>query len=87
MILLEYITWWVPLLALLSPVIWAIIYHNWYKHYRQRKQDESWERIGAFFAKHSAKYPDAAASFGMAKFWASEQGDKPMYRIKRFGSK
>lgn len=81
--ILEYSIWWVPILAMSSPIIWTVIYHSWYVGYRERKQKERWERIIAFFTKHGDKYFDAAASFGVAKFWASNEGYKTMRRIKK----
>ena len=81
--ILEYSIWWFPILCLSAPVIWAIIYHCWYYDYKQRKSEERWERIAAFFAKHRDKYPEAAASFGAARFWASKDGYKTMHGIKK----
>ena len=82
-LILEYINWWFPILALSAPVLWAFIYHYWYYDYRKRKEAESWERINKFFAENADKYPEAAAFFGMARFWASPQGYDAMYQIKK----
>lgn len=82
-VILSYITWWFPILVFSLPFVWAIIYHNWYKYYRERKIAARWERLGAFFAKYGDKYPEAAASFCMARFWASPQGHDTMYHIKK----
>ena len=81
-LILEYVNWWLPVLAFSSPIIWAIVYHNWYKYYKERKEAESWERISKFFNEHQEQYPDAAASFGMARFWASPGGYNLMHKIK-----
>ena len=81
--ILEYITWWFPIFCLLSPVIWAIIYHNWYKYYKERKSAERWERLSKFFVENADKYPEAATSFRMAKFHASPQGYDLMHKIKK----
>ena len=82
-ITLEYIGQWLPIIALSLPCLWAVIYHNWYYDWRKRKERERWERLARFFAKNSEKYPDAAASFGMARFFASEGGRDLMYKIKQ----
>lgn len=65
-----------------APIIWTIIYYAWYIDYKERKEAARWERISNFFAKHQDKYPEAAASFGMAGFFASKQGYDMMHRIK-----
>lgn len=67
---------------LLTPIIWTIIYFSWYVDYKERKETECWERISKFFTEHLDEYPEAAASWGMACFWHSQQGYDTMYKIK-----
>lgn len=81
-VILYYAIWWVPILALSAPVIWTIIYYAWYVDYKERKEAECWERINQFFTENADKYPDAAISFGMVRFWASPKGYDTMHRIK-----
>jgi len=71
-----------PILAFSAPFLWAIVYHNWYKYYRERKIAERWERISKFFAEHQEQYPEAAATFNMARFWSSSDGYDLMHRAK-----
>ena len=82
-LILDYMIWLLPVLAFSSPILWAFIYHYWYYDYRIRKEAESWERINKFFAENADKYPEAAVSFDMARFWASPQGYDAMYQIKK----
>ena len=72
--ILEYAVWWVPILMLSAPIVWTIIYWNWYVDYKERKETERWERISKFFAE---EYP-----VGLARFWASPKGYDLMYKIK-----
>lgn len=81
-VILEHITWWFPALALSAPIIWAIIYHCWYVDYKKKKDTERAKRLDAFFVKYANKYPEAATSWGIAKFWASPQGHDVMREIK-----
>lgn len=80
--ILEYMIWWLPILMLLTPVVWTIIYYSWYVDYKEKKEVECWERINRFFAKNADKYPEAATSFGMARFWHSQSGHSMMRKIK-----
>lgn len=80
--ILYYAIWWVPILAFSAPIIWTIIYYVWYLDYKERREVESWERISKFFSENADKYPEAAAGFGMAKFWSSRQGYDLMCKIK-----
>lgn len=80
--LLEWMVWWLPISMFLAPFIWAIIYHCWYADYKERKEAESWEKIAEFFAKNRDRFPDAASSFQMARFWASPQGHDLMRDMK-----
>ena len=80
--ILEYIHWWFPILALSTPIIWAVIYHVWYVKYREQKEKERWERIQKFFDENADKYPEAAKSFQLARFWASKDGYDLMHTIK-----
>ncbi len=82
-VILYYAIWWVPILMFSTPIIWTIVYYVWYVGYKERKEAESWERIGRFFAENIDKYPDAAISFSMARFWASPKGYDTMHRIKK----
>ena len=81
-IVLEYITWWFPILCFSLPVIQTIIYYAWYVDYKKRKEEARWQRIEAFFTKNVNKYPDAAVSFKKARFWASPKGYDLMHKIK-----
>ncbi len=71
--LLEYMVWWLPIFMFSAPIIWTILYYAWYADYKERKEAKCWERISKFFAENLDKYPDAAASFGMAEFFASSR--------------
>ena len=81
-VILSYAIWWLPILMFSAPIIWTIVYYAWYLDYKERKEVESWERIEKFFAKNADKYPDAASSFGMARFWSIPKGYDAMHRIK-----
>lgn len=80
--ILYYAVWWVPILAFSTPIIWTIVYYAWYADYKERKEVECWERLSKFFAENADKYPEAAASFGMARFWSSPRGYDVMHKIK-----
>ena len=66
----------------LVPVVLVFLSTPWYINYKERKELESWEIIGKFFEENADEYPDAAISFGMARFWASKTGYNTMYKIK-----
>ena len=80
--ILDYAVWLVPIVMFSAPIVWTIVYYAWYLDYKDRKEAASWELISKFFTEHAEEYPDAAASFGMAEFYASPQGYDMVHRIK-----
>jgi len=82
-VVLEYITWWLPIFCLSLPIIWAFVYHYWYFDYKKRQNEARWKRLGEFFARNADKYPEAAGLFGLAKFWESKEGYDTMHTIKK----
>jgi hypothetical protein len=86
MILLAWIYYYAILgfivFLLAIPIALLLTNTRWYIRYKERKEAERWERISKFFAENADKYPDAAISFEMAKFWASPQGYDTMHKIK-----
>lgn len=82
LLILECVIWCYIAFLLAIPVLLVAKDTKWYIEYKKRKEAESWERISKFFAENADKYPEAAISFGMARFWASPQGYDTMYKIK-----
>jgi hypothetical protein len=81
--ILEYINWWLPILVLSAPIVWTIIYYAWYIDYKEKREELAWERIAQFFNENADKYPEAATSFGVARFLASDEGREVMYQVKK----
>lgn len=80
--LFEYFILCFIIFLLAIPVVLLASNTRWYFGYKARKEAESWERISKFFDENADKYPEAAASFGMARFWASPKGYDTMHKIK-----